>query len=88
MDEVANVVVGNSVVQAASHEPAFDIWADGAHTGARILRARLTALNTTGVGFNRRLACICVYVSCCKELGPERMVVGGQGEHVLSGVGS
>ena len=69
MDEVANIVVGNTVMDAASHEQAFHTWADCARTGARILQARLTALNTTGVGFNRRFACTCVYVSCCKELG-------------------
>ena len=66
MDEVANIVVGNTVMGAASHEPAFNTWADCARTGARILQARLTALNTTAVGFNRRFACTCVYVSCCK----------------------
>jgi hypothetical protein len=79
MDEVANIVVGNTVMDTASHEPAFHTWADCVRTGARILQARLTALNTTSVGFNRRFACTCVYVSCCTELGPDSVVVGGQG---------
>ena len=88
MDEIADVVVGNCVVEPVSHEPAFDIWANGATTGARILRARLAALATTAVGFNRRFVCTCACVWCRKELGPGSAVVVGQGGCGLSGVGS
>ena len=57
MDEVANVVVGNSVVEDPAPGRAFDLWVDGATTGSRILRERLTALDRTPVGFNRRFIC-------------------------------
>ena len=80
MDNVANVVVGNSMAEAPCFQPAFHVWADGATTGARIVRERLTALATIAVGFNRRFACSRLYVACCKELGPDKLVVGGQGE--------
>ena len=55
MDVIADVLVGNLVVEASGHEPVFNVWLDGAFTGALLLQARTSALETV-VGFNRQLA--------------------------------